>query len=301
MNGGAPASRGRIAHRALELVALGTDVDLAWETALEEASATGIDVQAVPELRRTSLRYRRRAGELEQLLLEVGDHLPHPEIELKTPDGIIRGTADLVLERSNDLIVIDHKTGVVLQEELPTDSYIQQLQLYAVMAQNQFGKPVGEGLLLSLRDGRVAIDVSEGSLREVERSARSALDAFNEAAPGPQPALPSLKRCKYCPNKARCDGFWDAAEPDWIAEVGVCIQGVLRRAEVAANGLASLMVEQLAGGLATDEGPVHVSDVPESVVSDLAIDDLLSITGLRRHHRTPEILVWGTYGQLAVG
>lgn len=294
----APAIRGQIAHRALELVALGAEVDAAWEKALTDAARGGVDVEAVPELRRTGLRYRRRARDLQELLVSVGRHRPHAEVELQTADGLVRGCADLVLERSDDLVIIDHKAGVVLAEDRPKASYVRQVQLYAVMAEAHFRKTVSEGILLSLRDGRVAVDVDPASLVEAERSARAAVDAFNAAVPGAQIAAPSPSRCRFCPYTARCDGFWEAAGPGWIDEVGIFVRGVVMRAEVAANGLGSLEIE------VADQAPndrVHVSGIPSQLIEQLEPAEPVSLTGLGRHPRDAALLVWGAYGRIAAG
>ena len=290
----AAAVLGTTAHRAMELVAIGTAVDAAWDIACEETfNREGDEPSRLKTFRRTFLRYRRRANELVAFLAEHPAHEPLPEQNLQSEDGVLRGQADLVLLAAEDVIVVDHKTGVVTDEDRPKAAYVRQVQIYAALASAGYGRPVGGAALFSLREGMVAIDVSDEALGEAISEARTELTEFNQRAPGPQPARPAPDTCRWCPSAAKCDGFWQCVDESWTDPMGLCVRGHITRAEVALNSLGSV---ELAVTEASPPGPdsIVVSGIPGHFVSDLALSDVVSLTGLERHFRAPETLVWAS-------
>lgn len=293
----ATALLGTTVHRAMEFVAKGTDVEDAWGIACEEMS-TGEDVDPslLEGFRRTFLRYRRRANELVSYLAEHSGLDPLPEEDLRSEDGVLRGQADLVLLGTDHLIVIDHKTGIVTEEDRPKAAYVRQLQIYAALASAAYERPVVEATLFSLREGMVAIDVSDEALGAAISEARRELTEFNQRAPGPQPARASPDTCRWCPFAARCDGFWRCVDESWLDAVGLCVRGHVTRAEVALNGVGSIELAVTEAAPPASESVV-VSGVPGHHLAGLPLGGRVSLTGLERHFRDPETLVW-TSGSL---
>lgn len=295
-----PAAKlGTVVHRALELVAKGADIEEAWTAACEASRAEGSDPETLPSARRMHLRYRSKAADLLTLLAEHPDHERRTELHLATPDSRIRGTADLVLVGTDDVIVIDHKTGLVTEADQAKSNYQRQIQLYASMARSTFDRPVTRGVLLSLREGEVDVDVSDASVDEAEHHTRTLLEDFNERAPGPQPAHPDTANCQWCPHCPSCDAFWEAVSADWIDSLGVCLRGTPLRVEIASRGIASMEVS-IAN--ANAELPDHavVTQIPERHLAGHAEIVHAALTGLRRHHRSEGVLVWGNRSRISV-
>ena len=288
----AAALLGTTAHRALELVCLGTDVEDAWSAARMETFETEEgDPAGLPGFRRLHLRYRRRANELVRYLAGHSELEPLPEQDLRSEDGVLRGQADLILLASNHLVVIDHKAGLVTEEELPKEAYVRQVQIYAALASSQFNRPAVNAALFSLREGMVEVAVSKDAVDGAVNEARQMLSNFNRRAPGPQPAIPRREACRWCAYANKCDGLWDALDSSWVDDVGVCVRGDLTRAEVAENGSGSIEL-RVTEAFPDDWESVIISGVPDRYVRALPPDGQVSITGLRRHFRNPEALVW---------
>lgn len=288
----AAALLGTTAHRALELVCLGTGVEEAWSAARMEMSETADgDPAALPGFRRLHLRYRRRANELVRYLAGHAELEPLPEQDLRSEDGVLRGQADLILLAADHLVVIDHKAGLVTQEDLPKEAYVRQVQIYAALASSQFKRPAVNAALFSLREGMIEVDVSKDAVDAAVDEARQLLSDFNQRAPGPQPANPRREACQWCASASKCDGLWEALDSTWVDEVGVCVRGELARAEVAENGSGSIEL-RVTEAFPADWESVLISGVPDHYVRALPPNGRVSITGLQRHFRNPEALVW---------
>src|SRR4051794_16446277 len=131
-----------------------------WQAACDELAPRSGDPRSLPGARRASLRFVQRAPELLRLVEDVAPEECLPEEELLSADGALGGTADLLLLRASDLVVVDHKTGFVSDEDRPKAGYERQVRIYAGLASERFERPAARGLLMSMREGIVEVDVS---------------------------------------------------------------------------------------------------------------------------------------------
>lgn len=283
----------------MESVALGHAVDSSWAAACDEHAADGLDPAALPGYRRTWLRYKRKAYELADFLAHRPELEPLPEVELRSADGLLRGTADLVLRAVNSVAIVDHKTGLVREADAPKEAYERQLQLYAALARATYGLPVTEATLLSLREGSVAVDVDEAVVDNVEQEARQRLRDYNARVPGAQPAAASESACQWCPYAATCDGFWAAVEPSWVEKIGVCVRGAVTQVEVAANGSASILLDVRSSNAELDPS-VLVSGLDAGDVAEVSVGAAVDIAALRWHPRNALALLPTSRTTLAV-
>jgi hypothetical protein len=280
-------------HRTIELCLADPPVALAdaWDQACEELSKEGDDPRAVPNARRSLLRLERR---LPELLSYIADRAPAEKLReyvLTSPDGVVTGQLDLLVlgERPS---VIDHKTGLVLAEGLPRPHYERQLAIYAWLVQAALDVDVNDGALFSLREGVVELDVSTKVRDSIVAVALRARDAFNERAPGAQPATPSDRACGSCPFVGPCDVAWDALRTGAVERFG---WGDAARATVrapivvAAGGTAAVPLDIEIG---TVGGPAVLIDVPAPLIDGLTIGARLSAWRLAKRSDEPLMLAW---------
>jgi hypothetical protein len=277
---------GTAVHLAVELLVRSISVEqlspeAAWEAACTELTTSSGDPRELPGARRAALRFVHRAPELLRLIEEVAPQECLTEEELVSADGLIGGTADLICLTPTDLVVIDHKTGFVSDDGMPKAGYERQIRIYAGLASERFGRRATRGVLMSMREGVVDVDVDSALVDDEVSAARAALKEYNERVPGPQPAVPSLDVCVWCPHKARCDAFWDVLTTDWVPAIGECTTGRITPApQVAANGLGAIGVKVRDGSIEAGSAIV-IAEVPAEILGGLGEDDVIRVTGLR--------------------
>lgn len=285
---------GLAVHRTIELLLAGPPpiaLEDAWEQACEELLNEGADPRAMPNARRSLLRLQQRLPELLSYIAERAPSETLREHVLTSPDGVVTGQIDLLLLGDRPA-VIDHKTGLVLAEGLPRPHYERQLAIYAWLAQAALGVDVRDAALFSLREGVVEVDVSVAIRDRVLADALRAREAFNERAPGAQPATPSDHACGSCPFVGQCDAAWDAISTGAVERFG---WGDAARAKVrapvvvAAGGTAAVPLDIDAGTVA---GPAVLIDVPKSLVGAVVVGNRLSAWRLARRSDEPLTLAW---------
>ena len=282
----AVALLGTTVHRAVELLLDGAAPDDAWHAACDEIAAKGTDPRSLVGAQRTRLRFCRRSAQLLELIRSIDPVDCLPEEELVSSDGVLGGTADLVLLRESDLVIIDHKTGIVTSEGLPKGAYERQIRIYAGLASERFGRPASRGILMSMREGVVDVDVSDALVERDVAAARAALADYNARVPGEQPGRPAPAVCVWCPHKGRCDAFWSSVTTEWVGEVGECFEVCLTRPpERAANGLGAVGGEAVSGTAARGSH-VIVSEIPTAWLDGAAVADVVRVTGVRRRTGT---------------
>jgi len=278
----AAAQLGTAVHLAVEKLLSGADSAEAWNAACDELASRGPDPRRLPGGVRTELRFQKRSPQLQELVAGLSPVAWLVEEELLSGDGSIGGTADLIVLRDRDLVVIDHKTGFASDAGVPKPAYERQVRIYAALASERFDLPAARGVLMSMAEGVVDVDVTPALVAAEMAAARSARQEFNERAPGSQPAAATPQNCQWCDHKARCDAFWDALSETWRDEVGECVVVELAaEPQVSANGLAAMRVEIRAGTTVAD-GEVVVAEVPEALVVGLGAGATMNVTGLRR-------------------
>ena len=246
------------------------ELDAAWvkdtvDLATNEYPAT--PVERWPDFNLTHARLAAAAERLRAILDEGRlDTTLLCELLVTGREGRLRGRVDLVL-RGERHEVVDFKAGRVLESH--TDAvqarYVRQLMLYSAMEAETSGAWPNFSRVISLADGDCAIPVSEdGCTAEADR-AMDAIEAFNEAAPGQQPATTSVESCGSCPYAARCQPFWSAAAT--MPEVASAAGRVLVNNRSLLGG-ATLTIEPTDGSLGSV--PIVVQHVDPIVYKQLA-------------------------------
>src|SRR5690606_1231380 len=133
----------------------------------------------------------------------------------------------------------DYKSGLVADQDNIKREYRRQTLLYANLASEWLGLPVGETALFSLRQGLVRVEATKEELQSVWDEALSALEAYNKAAPGQQVATPSDASCTWCRHCVYCEFAWQAHADGGVESLlgGAAIKGPIESLPVAAaNG-----------------------------------------------------------------
>lgn len=287
------ARLGVAVHRAIEICLATPPVDAmtGWNEACDELSAQGDDPRAAPEARRTALRLERQLPKLVDFITQRNPSLLLREEPLTSPDGRVSGQLDLLV-CGDAPCVIDHKTGVVIDEGEPLDRYQRQLAVYAWLADVTLQLDVAESLLFSLRDGLVAVDTCRSVRESVISDVLHAQDQFNARVPGPQPANPSEETCMFCPFLGECEEAWATLRSGSVSRLGrgeVAIVEVVGDCIVATNGLAAIPIHVLAGSVA---GDAVLVDVPSQSTKNLARGSTLRCWGLGLRSADPLSLSW---------
>lgn len=291
-----PAPRalvGTAIHRTIELCFGDPPAELedAWERACDELTARDGDPREAPNARRSLLRLRRRLPELRAYVDGRAPASVLTEHPLKSPDGRVAGVVDLLVlgERPS---VIDHKTGVVLDEGTASPQYARQLALYAWLVGAAQAVEVDDAALFSLRNGLVEVDVSESARRPLIEAAFDAVLAYNDLTPGEQPATPSVEACGTCRFVGRCDPAWKALAGGEVERLGwgESIRGEVALPVVFAAGGRSAV--QVNVGVGTVGGVVTVTDVPADLGDGLQEGAEVALWGLGLRSEDPVTLAW---------
>ena len=222
----APAARGTVAHKAVELsITLRSRpapldlVDLALER-LVESGDKGLG----------SWLLDADPAELAQLRSEAADWLvkfedtfpalrwawrPRLEssltVELCGGRVVLRGRVDLALGRAEGstarVLIVDFKTG------RPQPVFTEDLRFYALLETIRVGVPPYRLATFSLDSGTwVAEDVDEAVLLSAARRTVDAVAKLTSLEEGRTPVLRAGVPCRWCPAAATCPAATDAAD-----------------------------------------------------------------------------------------
>jgi hypothetical protein len=158
--------------------------------------------------------------------------------------------------------VIDFKSGGVLDQEtqLPRESYVRQLQLYAYLEFEDSGDWPTRADLLPLSGGTVGVDVDPAVCLALADAAIAALDEYNGTAPGDQPASPAPQHCAMCPYAAVCPAFWERSDESWAAFV-LAIRGHVLEAFSTPLGGVTVRIRSGSGSTPADESVIRNIDI----------------------------------------
>lgn len=143
------------------------------------------------------------------LLEEIKVHL-EPKLSQQNYEGDFKcfGTADCIVEFSTYLHVIDYKSGYVPVEVENNP----QLGLYALLAQQQFKKPVKYFTIVQ-RDDIKEISVDKQFLIDLEESLTALQQLLPMILNEFDNHLHAGKWCKYCPARFNCNAYADSVSP----------------------------------------------------------------------------------------
>lgn len=283
---------GQAAHRAIELVLRdAVSVDEAWDRACNELAATSGEPRDAHNARRALLRLERRLPDLLTYIEAQAPAETLSEHELTSPDGTVGGTLDVLLLGDKPR-VIDHKTGVVLEDGLPKDRYERQLAIYAWLVEVALSVEVPIAVLFSLREGLVEVDTSAAIRRTHGDQAQEARRQFNERAPGPQPATPSAEACGTCPFVGSCEPAWDALASGAVEHFGWgdAARGVVRAPVVLTTGRFTAIPIEVEVGTAFGSG--MIIDVPEHLARNVVEGQRIAAWRLGRRSDDPLVFSW---------
>src|SRR4051794_9902267 len=130
------------------------------------------------------------------------------------------------------------------------------------MERERSGNDPSRGILIPLEGPTVDVQVDPASVAALTDRVLGSMDRYNELAPGPQPGVPSVESCTYCPFSPRCEVFWQSMQealPDGIDAV----LGPIRAIRQAETGGVTLEIEPVARSFDGD-GNVTVRNIDES-------------------------------------
>jgi CRISPR/Cas system-associated exonuclease Cas4 (RecB family) len=176
------------------------------------------------------------------------------EATLVSKDGRVAGRADVL--DSAKATVIDYKTGTASDSDPLTESELRQLRLYAYLA-NENGISITRGVIERADRSRAEVAISAQDAVEEGRRALVVLDEYNHHAGKAfeSGASPSPDACRFCPCIPICGAFWRTAEPQWRAECGTHIEGVVE--SVDGGELVSINLNVTHG--TAEKGPAVVT------------------------------------------
>lgn len=285
---------GNAIHRTIELCFCDPPMGLeeAWALACDEIAESNDDPREAPSARRSYLRLQRRLPELQAYVEDRAPASIRCEQTIASPDGRVKGRIDLLVLGSRPLVV-DHKTGVVLEGGGDTSPHFRrQLAIYAWLVEAAFQIDVEDAALFSLREGLVEVDVSEVARRPFVDAALGALDAYNGKVPGLQPAAPSELVCGTCRFVGRCDAAWESLACGELERFGwgEAIRGVVTAPVVLAAGHRSAV--QLEVEVGSVAGAVTVTDIPAELVDSVTVGNELALWGLALRSDGPATMSW---------
>jgi putative RecB family exonuclease len=244
----APASKGTLVHRALELLMLRDAANRTLPAALGDLARARAELAEHPEfagLELTEAEWDAFHADAEVLVHRYFD-LEDPtrvrpiglELRLSATIGTLklRGVIDrLELDDDGELVITDYKTGSVPGERHELQR-LAGVHMYALMVEQVLGKrPVRVQLLYLLKPEAIIAVPSEQSVNGVARKSQALWKAIESACarddfrPHPGPL------CDYCSYQAYCPAF--GGDPALAAELhgpGTVIEPALPLATTSA-------------------------------------------------------------------
>ncbi len=285
-----PQRLGDAAHRTLDrLVREGSLADDGWtasfdaiwadEVAKEAAAAAadGMPGASAPEswadyqIKRAGTR--RLANSIRELLLTHPGTEALPEEWVTAYGGGLVGRMDLVL-RSDELhAVIDYKTGDIsgTAGDPLKEQYRRQLCLYAALEREASGSWPTSTAIFPLRGQPVWVKVDQLASSTMASDALERLAAYNDGAPGPQPARVSAETCGRCSFVAACGDFWEA-QP--VGDI-LAVDGLVSQVFFAEQATVTLRVDT--PNLCLEAQAVNPAYHP--AVRDIVVGDRIRLVG----------------------
>jgi putative RecB family exonuclease len=226
----APASKGTLVHRALELLMLRDGAARTLPAALEDLARARVELAEHPDFADLDLTdaewdaFHAEAAVLVHRYFELEDpsrvRAIGLELRLSATVGSLqlRGVIDrLELDDDGELVITDYKTGSVPGERHELQR-LAGVHMYALMVEQILGKrPVRVQLLYLLKPEAIIAVPSEQSVNGVARKSQALWKAIQSACarddfrPHPGPL------CDYCSYQAYCPAF--GGDPALAAEL----------------------------------------------------------------------------------
>jgi putative RecB family exonuclease len=216
----APASKGTLVHRALELLLDRPGPERTIESALDDLDRASAELAAHPEFSGLELgaeeleRFRCDAEVLVRNYFELEDPTTVRPIGLEIKldaklDGVVvRGIIDrLELDADGELVISDYKTGNTPSERWEEKS-LAGVHIYALLCEQNFGRrPARVQLLYLSKPEAIIARPSEGSVRSVVSKSKAIMTAVQRACDRddfrPRPSA----LCDFCSFREFCPSY----------------------------------------------------------------------------------------------
>ena len=202
----------------------------------------------------------------------------------ESKDKFIAGKIDLIIEKGQEAVIIDFKTGAITQEALDDageifsevkEEYKEQLKLYAYLYFESIGKFPTELSLVDLAKQKFSVSFSQTECNSIFEEAKKLLDTTNASiSTGIFSANPTEANCKYCLYRPACSYYLKFIETDYSChDVSGSVKNVVRYQ----NGNVSLFLEN-------GERKITVTSFPSEKFDELndSRNKVISIYNLRK-------------------
>ena len=216
----APASKGTLVHRALELLMCRPPSDRTIDAALADLDRARAELGDDPEfaeLELTAEEWERFHGDAEQLVrryFELEDPSKvHPiglELKLQAEVGgaRLRGVIDrLEIADDGELVVTDYKTGGVPSERWEGKS-LGGVHIYALLCEQMLGRrPARVQLFYLQKPEAIIATTSDQTVGGVQRRATALWTAIERACTRDDFRPHQSRLCDWCAFRAYCPAF----------------------------------------------------------------------------------------------
>ena len=268
-----PAARlGTVIHKILENVGKGSitgdeSFDSAWSSCVQheevKMNSSWTEKHLIP-LEKSAHNYEVKK---QQCLLTVQRMIsaatpppvksgPHKrkihEVWLQTPDGKIGGYADAIVPAESGDVIIDYKTGSILEsgpgthESNVRENYQIQLKLYAALYNSMYGRWPASLKVAGIDGVSHEIQFSPEECSGLLDEARQLLTEINFAITDDSTsydivsrhlASPSPGICQFCLYRPCCPAYWKEREAEPEVEWPNDVKGILKEKKILRNGL----------------------------------------------------------------
>jgi hypothetical protein len=308
------ARLGSIVHRLLELANNGLpekEIAKAWDELVRETetrmsrswlerSHTPLN-KTVNDFEVQRLRAWNRAKQMAQSAAPIEESAELAtgfgyEIWAQSKDGDVGGYIDAVYDSPNGAVIIDFKSGPILEDDGNSGKtihadYLLQVKLYAALYNDTFGEWPSSVELMPVQGDSFGIIVDPAECMELLKRAKakrlevnSRISAALKKGPDAISTLanPSASNCRFCLWRPACSAYTkqsqNSADSEWPAD----IVGTLTSSQLLGNGRVLLTVTDAAGEQRRvrhlDPSPTRHPAVPK-----LKIGDRVGIFNTRRN------------------
>lgn len=171
------------------------------------------------------------------------------EVWLETNDGKIGGIIDLIKHTQKGIVIIDYKTGSVIdslsEHGIIKQEYQQQLKFYAALYFTVYSVwPAGlaiEGLDKQEYDIPFSKEECLGLLQDATKLMGELNELIESGLSCEDFARPSAGTCSFCLYRPACKIYWEqkSSSDEWPADI--C--GRIKEKKILGNGLFKIVVE----------------------------------------------------------
>ncbi len=258
-----PAARlGTVVHAILEQAAQGRIRDEAvfessWQQQIEQIEKLmreSVSEKHLVPLCETASKYEVKKLMLKRAILPVAPAYPasgeksvlDTEKWVASKDGKIGGKIDLVQGVPGHVVLIDYKTGSILNESGEAKlEYEKQLKMYAALYFETCDEWPEKLILIGLNNEKHEVSFDREESRRLLQEAINQLDELNRklgaGAKEEEFASPSPDACRYCRYRPKCSKYW--IERDESGEWPVDVSGEVIETAVSGTGYGRVVLQ----------------------------------------------------------